>query len=81
MPKITKIEDGDYPALRVTNRIETEKKSPSIRVKCGCCDQAVVIHHDGSRKSNNPHTDTLEVNGVIGTVYQWRQVFALVDLE
>ena len=75
MPQITRIEDGVSPALRVTHRAETEKRSPSIRVKCGECDMAIVIGYDDSEKSGDPHMDTLEIGGVMGTVEQWRQVF------
>ena len=72
MPKVEKIEDSiatSMPPLRVTRR----QKSPSLRVKCGCCDEAVVIYFP-EEPMNNPHMDTLEINGVMGTIDQRKQI-------
>ena len=55
---------------RGSRRVE----SPSIRVKCGCCDEAVVIYFD-EEKTGDASSDTLEINGVSGTVDQWKKVF------
>lgn len=49
------------------------RKMPRIRVKCGCCKQAVEIYHD-EELTGSSMMDTLEINGVYGTVGQWRQV-------
>ncbi len=80
MPRIEKIEDSRAMAepLRITRRKERQISpnrsiSPRIRVKCGCCDQAVEIFHD-TTLTGNIHDDTLEINGVNGTVDQWRKV-------
>ena len=82
MAKIEEIVDqegGAYP-LRVTRRKGRQRCSkvtlcPRVRVKCGCCSEAVDIYvHHGLRRPVNVHTDTLEVNGVLGTVAQWRKV-------
>lgn len=74
MPKVEKIEDcvGAMLPLGVTRRKERKTSPnrslpPSIRVKCGCCDNTVEINFvwDGA---------ALEINGVSGTVDQWRKV-------
>lgn len=79
MPKIERVEDstGAGNPLRLTRRKGQRNgrrcKSPSIRVKCGCCDEAVVICFD-DEPTGNPSVDTLEINGVMGTVNQWKKV-------
>ena len=42
------------------------KRMASIRVKCGCCSQSVVIYHGHG---------SLEVNGVEGSLEEWRKIF------
>ena len=76
MPKIRRIEDssGVGNPLRITTRRARQRTAPSIRVKCGCCDKALVICHD-AQPTGNPHADILEIGGVMGTVNQWKQVF------
>lgn len=79
MPKVELVEDssGASHPLRITRRKGKSdsrgKKLPSIRVKCGCCDEAVVICFD-DEATGDPTRDTLEINGVIGTVEQWKNV-------
>lgn len=80
MPRIEKVEDGlvGTPPFRITRRKErrTSPRStrlPRIRVKCGCCENAVEIYHD-TTPTGNAHHDRLEINGVDGTVAQWRKV-------
>ena len=88
MPKIIKVHDELYeklggPApLRITvteTRPPRGKgqptRSPSIRVKCGCCPESVVIFH-ATEPADNPHNETLEINGVIGSLSQWRKILA-----
>lgn len=80
MWKVDKIEDErGGPPLRVTHRKgrapqgRRAGKDPSIRVRCGCCSEAVEIFY--SLDSNrDPCVETLEIAGVIGTVQQWREV-------
>jgi hypothetical protein len=81
MAKVRKVPDSEdstlgFP-LRITARASRPTKNghtaPSIRVKCGCCSEAVVINHD-LEPTGNPHVDTLEINGVMGNLDQWRQV-------
>ncbi len=81
MPKITHIGtefDATLP-LRVTHRKGGEKKLPSIRVKCGCCSEALEIYYDSSIPVyRDPYTETLEINGVNATISQWIEIFELV---
>jgi len=48
-------------------------KSPRLLVGCGCCNEKVEIYYDAI-PSKNSHKDGLEINGVNGTVHQWRKV-------
>lgn len=80
MPKVEKIKDSRdaLPPLRITRRKERRVSSrrvisPRIRVKCGCCAEAVDIFFQDP-PTGSTHFDTLEINGVSGTVGQWRQV-------
>lgn len=78
MPKVRKIEDrfSNLPALRITERKGREegkrRKSPSIRIRCGCCTESVVINYDSGRPF--PIDGTLEINGVLASITQWREV-------
>jgi len=82
MPKIEKILDLDEVSgvmpLRVTRR-KTRKLADnsvvgaSIRVKCGCCEESLVIHHDDP-ETIEARFRSLEINGVNGSVAQWRKI-------
>jgi hypothetical protein len=39
--------------------------SPSVLLKCGCCDKKVQIFYGGG---------TIEINGVIGSVDDWSEI-------
>ncbi|MDO8598572.1 MAG: hypothetical protein Q7S02_00500, partial [bacterium] len=64
--------------LRITRR-KARRTGPRrvisarVRVRCGCCNEALEIHHDHD-PTGNIHCDSLEINGVSGTVGQWREV-------
>lgn len=75
MHKIRYIKDGKGTCLplRVTKRAQTKRISPRLLVRCGCCGQSLEIYYD-ERPARNAHRDSLEINGVNGTVDQWRQV-------
>ena len=80
MAKIERVKDGQdtLMPLRITRRKARQRgvrtrTAPIVRVKCGCCPQAVEICHD-EQPTGNTHHDTLEVSGVSGTIHQWRQV-------
>ena len=79
MPKIKLIKDSEdtVSPLRVTRRkarkVGKRPISPSIRVKCGCCNEAIEIAIE-DKPTGDCSRDTLEINGVFGTVDQWRQI-------
>ncbi len=60
--------EGDC-AIRVSHRAERKRGqghiSPRYLLRCGCCDQAVQIYYD---------TDGLEINGVHGSMENWREI-------
>ncbi|MDB5264665.1 MAG: hypothetical protein JWN64_236 [Parcubacteria group bacterium] len=82
MPKVRKIEDRGPGSmmlpLRVTTRagrpIKRGKQLPRHLVRCGCCDQRLEVYFD-DEQTGNLHSDTLEINGVIASIDQWRQFF------
>lgn len=57
-------ESGGF-RLRIYTRKGSEKKMARILVKCGCCDAQLDIRHD---------FQTLEINGVIGSLDEWRSI-------
>lgn len=82
MPKIERIEDGNHAltALRITRRKarrmgESRMVNPSILIRCGCCKERVVIFHKEPTDPLDVNLDTLEINGVLGTIDQWRKIF------
>jgi len=56
--------DG-YFAIRTFHRSKKGKKDPRFLFKCGCCDQKVEVYYGG---------DSLEINGVLGSVKNWREL-------
>ena len=79
MGKIEKVHGGNSNPLRITRRKERRTSprrviSPRIRVKCGCCNEAVDIVHD--KELISLQGNTLEINGVMGNIEQWRKIFA-----
>lgn len=62
--------DGSF-ALRITYRKAHRKGSHFIKadrylVKCGCCAESLEIHCPGNNK--------LEINGVNGSIKNWREI-------
>lgn len=51
--------------LRVFHRDAVGKRDPRYLIKCGCCNERVEIYYGGG---------TLEINGVMGSVENWREV-------
>lgn len=77
--KFTKAEDMGW-ALRVFVRNSYKDKGkkyrrkidPHIEVKCGCCDESLVIIGGGM---DDVHGNLyLEINGVAGSVEEWRKI-------
>jgi hypothetical protein len=56
--------DGGY-AIRVSHRKRVGTKSARYLLKCGCCDERLEIEYD---------EDDLEINGVIGSIENWREI-------
>ena len=54
--------DG-YSAIRSFHRAQKGKKDARFLFKCGCCDEKVEVYYGG---------DSLEINGVMGSVKDWR---------
>ena len=54
--------DG-YFAIRTFHRGKKGKKDARFLFKCGCCDEKVEVYYGG---------DSLEINGVMGSVENWR---------
>jgi hypothetical protein len=79
MPKVIKVDNelGSPFPLRVYRRKKHMKKNPSLRVKCGDCEQSIVIFYS-DEPTGDPHIDTLEINGVMGSISQWNKLFKLM---
>ena len=56
--------DG-HSAIRTFHRAKKGKKDARFLFKCGCCDQKVEVYYGG---------DSLEINGVLGSVKNWREL-------
>ncbi len=54
-----------YPQIRVYHRKGSGKKSPRYLLKCGCCEEKVEIYYSD---------DGLEINGVNGSIEDWRDI-------
>lgn len=52
-------------ALRVFHKQAQGKKMPRFLIKCGCCDERLEIYYA---------EDSLEINGVMGSISNWREV-------
>ena len=56
-------------AIRVSHRAERRRGQghicPRYLLRCGCCDRGVEIYYD---------TDGLEINGVNGSLENWREI-------
>ena len=51
--------------IRVTKRKARRKMSPSLLLRCGCCNERVEIYYED---------DFLEINGVNGSIANWRKI-------
>lgn len=56
-------------AIRVSHRAARKRGTgwitPRYLLRCGCCGESVEIHYD---------TDGLEINGVNGSIENWREI-------
>ena len=71
MSKIKKIY-GNLP-LRVSYRSKRGRNGARILIKCGCCNQSLEIYPADDPK-NFPLSESIEINGVNGSVAQWREL-------
>ena len=55
----------DQPQIRVYHKKGTGKRCPRYLLKCGCCEEKIEIHYA---------PDGLEINGVNGTIEDWREI-------
>lgn len=51
--------------IRVFHTKSKGKKLPHYKLKCGCCNEELEVFYD---------EDNLEINGVNGSVKNWREV-------
>jgi len=56
---------GGYFDIRVFHRSRKGKKDPRFLFKCGCCQEKLEVYYGG---------DSLEINGIMGSVENWRQL-------
>ena len=56
--------DG-YFAIRTFHRNRKGKKDPRFLFKCGCCNRELEVYYG---------EDSLEINGVMGSVENWRKL-------
>lgn len=66
-------------APRVTRRKARRNHTPrllGLLVRCGCCNERVEIYYDGTEDQATffPDDETLEINGVIASVAEWRKI-------
>lgn len=54
-----------HPQIRVYHKKGSGKESPRYLLKCGCCEQKVEVFYGD---------DGLEINGVNGSVENWRDI-------
>ncbi len=75
MPKMTKIYGGDPDAtpLKVTHRKRRGRQAPRTCVTCGCCKESLVICPPDDSQGN-PFLESMEINGVNGTIAEWREL-------
>lgn len=53
------------PQIRVYHKKGARKRMSRYLLKCGCCDEKVEIYYGD---------DGLEINGVNGTIEDWREI-------
>ena len=64
--------DG-YPQIRIYHKKGSGKKMSRYLLKCGCCEEKLEIYYDD---------EGLEVNGVNGSISDWREIFlSLLRIE
>lgn len=80
-PKLQVIHDEleVLPPLTIDFRKEKGLLSPSMRISGGKKTKSLVIFYEDPAHGQllkDVHKDTLEINGVMGTISQWRKIFS-----
>ena len=63
--KLAQPRSEGYFAIRVFHTGKKGKRDPRFVFKCGCCDQKLEVYYG---------EDSLEINGVMGSVENWREL-------
>ena len=63
--KFARTRNNGYFDIRVFHRSRKAKKDPRFLFKCGCCEGQIEVYYGG---------DSLEINGVMGSVENWREL-------
>lgn len=63
--KFARTQPDGYFNIRVFHRSRTGKRDSRFRFKCGCCDRTLEVYYGG---------DSLEIDGVMGSVENWREL-------
>jgi hypothetical protein len=63
--KFARTRTDGYFDIRVFHRRRKGRKDPRFLLKCGCCEGKLEVYYGG---------DSLEINGVMGSVQNWREL-------
>src|SRR3990172_6309553 len=63
--QLAQIRADGYFAIRTFHRRRKGKKDARFLYKCGCCDNKFEVYYG---------EDSLEINGVMGAVENWREL-------
>ena len=63
--KFARTRQDGYFDVRVFHRRRRAKRDPRYLFKCGCCEEKFEVYYGGDR---------LEINGVMGSVENWREL-------
>lgn len=71
--KIAQTRSDGYWDIRVFHRTKKGKRDPRFLLKCGCCNETLQVYYG---------EDSLEINGVMGSVDNWRELLLpLLDMK
>ena len=71
--KLAQTRKEGYFAIRTFHTSKKGKRDPRFLFKCGCCEQKLEVYYG---------EDSLEINGVMGSVGNWRELLLpLLDMK
>lgn len=71
--KIAQTRSDGYWDIRAFHRTKKGKRDPRFLFKCGCCNEQLQVYYG---------EDSLEINGVMGSVDNWRELLLpLLDMK